>query len=198
MKRQHKSKGATVLLWGGPRTGTETPEANGVLLYISSVTNCHIFALLTCFRPSSVGLGGPSKSWLCAAGGSVQHQPTLPPARPVRVTPATTGCCFHNGTTTTCPRAACALTAKPRVWLTPSQSSSRRHPRAARLGKKLWTIPSSAGFERKPIAKEKETTGEVRADRFLKLCILQDNFRNGFVTLGQSSWISLITSVCPY
>lgn len=49
MKRQHKSKGATVLRWDGPRTGTETPEVNGVLLHISGGTKCHICALLTSF-----------------------------------------------------------------------------------------------------------------------------------------------------
>lgn len=107
MKRQHKSKGATALRWDGPRTGTEglqlTAEPPAALL------------LLPHFDSPCVGLGGPSRSWPCAAGGSVPPRPTRPPARPVRVTPATTGCSFHSGTTTTCPRAACASTARPRA-----------------------------------------------------------------------------------
>lgn len=109
MKRQHKSSGATVLHWDGPRTGRERPPASGC------ATTCRMCALLTCFDSSCAGLGGPSKSWPSAAGGSVQPQPTLPPARPARVTPATTGCSSHSGTTTTCPRAACASTTRPRA-----------------------------------------------------------------------------------
>lgn len=108
------------------------------------------------------GRGGPSRSWVAAVGGSAPPQPTLPPAPPARVTPATTGCFFRCAETTTSRTAACTSTTRPRASSTPSQSSSRRHPKAGKHATRLWITPSSAAFERKLAAKGRATTGAVR------------------------------------
>lgn len=50
MKRQHKSKGATVPHWDGPKTGTIRPPANGALLCTSSAANRSL-RLLSPLRP---------------------------------------------------------------------------------------------------------------------------------------------------
>lgn len=189
MKRQHKSNGATTPRWDGPRTGKEAPSANGVVFSVSPVESQQRYAnhrlsaftaasLLTHLKhprdlpmPSSTGRGGPSKSWAGVVGGSARPRPTRPRARPVRVTPVTTGCSSRCGTTTTCHRAACASTTRPRASSTPSQSSSRPRPRAVRHGRKWWTTRSSAASGRKLIAKEKETTGGVRTDGFFSLSV---------------------------
>lgn len=118
----------------------------------------HCRVTLTLTLLSSAGRGGPLRSWEGAVGGSARPQQTLPPAPPAKVTPETTGCFFPCGRTATCHTAACASTTRPRASSTPSQSSSRHLPRAARHGRKWWTTHSSAASERKPVAKAKEMT----------------------------------------
>lgn len=199
MKRQHKSNGATTPRWDGPRTGKEAPSANGVVFSVIPVesqqryANCRLLLLHPLSpdtfkippRPpddftrlsllaSSAGRGGPSKSWAGVVGGSAQPRPTRPRARPVRVTPATTGCSSRCGMTTTCHRAACASTTRPRGSSTPSPSSSRPRQRAVRHGRKWWTTRSSAASGRKLIAKEKETTEGVRTAFFYSVSEFYD------------------------
>lgn len=157
-KRQHKSNGATTRRWGGPRTGRRE-RLTGSHVNISSHRICptHVSALVLNGPLSfSSGRAVPSRSWAGVAGESARPRPTPPPAPPARVTPATTGCFFRCGTTATCRRTACASTTRPRASSTPSRSSSRRHPRDARRGRKWWTTRSSAASERRPVAKEKE------------------------------------------
>lgn len=117
---------------------------------------------LTRLLTSSAGQDGPSKSLAGVVGGSAQPRPTHPPAPPARVTLVTTGCFFPCGRMTTCHRAACASTTRPRALSTPSRSSSHRHLRAAKHGRKWWTTHNSAASVRKPVAREKEMTGGVR------------------------------------